>query len=259
MGTTAPERAASGEGAGGTGGPSGSNSGNFYGERLAVFARPFLGWLALADAVADTAPDTAELMTAATYLAQSALEERLPDLIGPLSDVLTDSGFSSGAVEGVRSALLANRLAFTPQAVTDELVSLYADLGEDHQLRSGDGPLRLVEAAIEGFLDSDLAGPDARAVYDDTADRAVQYHRPHWWASWSLDLPSVLAKPPVYCAKPGHRFSDRLAALEWTYGHTVSTGFNGEVADGGPVGLVTAGGRTGTSSTTSSSTATGTH
>ena len=88
-------------------------------------------WLALADAVADAAPHTAELMTAAAYLAQSALEERLPDLIRQLSDVLTGSGFSSGAVEGVRSALLANRLAFTPEAVTDELVSLYADLGED--------------------------------------------------------------------------------------------------------------------------------
>jgi hypothetical protein len=167
--TTTTERV-SGEGVGGPGGPSGSNSGSFYGEPAsAVFARPFLGWLALADAVADTAPDTAELMTAAAYLAQSALEERLPDLIGPLSNVLADSGFSSGAVEGVRSALLANRLAFTPQAVTDELVSLYADLGEEHQLRSGDGPLQLVEPAIERFLDSDLAGPDARAVYDDMA------------------------------------------------------------------------------------------
>ena len=245
MGTTTLERV-SGEGAGGTGGPSGSNSGSFYGEPApAVFARPFLGWLALADAVADTAPDTAELMTAAAYLAQSALEERLPDLIGPLSDVLANSGFSSGAVEGVRSALLANRLAFTPQAVTDELVSLYADLGEEHQLRSGDGPLQLVEAAIEGFLDSDLAGPNARTVYDNMADRAAQYRHPHWWASCSLDLPSVLgtAKPPIYCARPGwHRRLDRLAALEWTYRGTVSTGFNGELAGRGPVGVVTAGG-----------------
>jgi hypothetical protein len=245
MSTSAPELAVSGEGAGGVGGLSGSNSGSFYGEPTpAVFALPFLGWLALADAVADTAPDTAELMTAAAYLAQSALEERLPDLIGPLSDVLTDSGFSSGAVEGVRSALLANRLAFTPQAVTDEMANLYTDLGEEHQIRSGDGPLQLAEAAIEGFLDSDFAGPDARAVYDNMADRAAQYKRPHWWASCSLDLPSVLgtAKPPIYCARPGHRVLDRLVALEWTYRGTVLTGFNGKVVGRGHVGKVTAGG-----------------
>lgn len=245
MSTSAPELAVSSEGSGGIGGPSGSNADSFYGEPPpAVFALPFLGWLALADAVADTAPETAELMTAAAYLAQSALEERLPDLIVPLSDVLTDSGFSSGAVEGVRSALLANRLAFTPEAITDEMASLYTDLGEGHRLRTGDGPLQLVEAVIEEFLDSDVAGPDARAVYDKMADRAAQYRRPHWWASCSLDLPSVLGttKPPIYCAKPGHRVLDRLVALEWTYRGTVSTGFNGKVAGRGNVGVATVGG-----------------
>ena len=84
MSTSTQERAVSGEGAGGTEGSSRFNAGSFYGEPpSAVFARPFLGWLALADAVADTDPDTAELMTAGAYLAQSALEERLPGLIGP--------------------------------------------------------------------------------------------------------------------------------------------------------------------------------
>jgi len=183
MSTTGQERVVSDEGAGGTGGPSGFNAGSFYGEPApAVLARPFLGWLALADAVTDSAPETAELMTAAAYLAQSAPEEHLPDLIGLLSDVLTDSGFSSGTVEGVRSALLANRLAFTPQAVTDEMARLYTGLSEEHQLRTSDDPLQLVETAIERFLDSDLAGPNAQAVYDNMADRAVQYRQPHWWA-----------------------------------------------------------------------------
>ncbi len=183
-------------------------------------------------------------MTAAAYLAQSALEERLPDLTGPLSDVLIDSGFSSGAVEGVRSALLANRLAFTPQAVTDEMARLYTGLSEEHQLRTSDDPLQLVETAIERFLDSELAGPNAKAVYDNMADRAARYRQPHWWASCSLDLPSVLgpAKSPIYCARPGHRVSNRLTALEWTYRGTMSTGFNGKADSRGHVGVVTAGG-----------------
>lgn len=242
MTTSEPELAVRYEGgAGGSGGLSGTDSGAFHGEPApAVFALPFQGWLALADAVADTAPDTADLMTAAAYLAQSALEERLPGLVHQLSDVLTGSGFSSGAVEGVCSALLANQLAFTPEAVTDELASLYSDLDDDHPLRRGDGPLQMADAAIEAFLDSDLAGPDAHTVYDDTAARVKQCVQPHWWASCSLDLPSVLAQPPIRCARPGFRVSDQLIAREWTYRGRVLTGFKGSVKGRGPVGTVTA-------------------
>ncbi len=245
MTTSEPELALSDEGAGGAAGS--SNSGSVYGEPApAVFALPFLGWLALADAVAQTEPGTAEMMTAAAYLAQSALEERLPELIRQLGDVLTGSGFSSGAVEGVGSALLANRLAFTPEALADELAGLYSDLGQEHRLRlrrgRGDGTLLLADAAIEGFLDSDLAGPEARSVYNDMAGRARRYIKPHWWASCSLDLPAVLAQPPIHCARPGFKVGDRLVAREWTYRGRVLTGFDGQVAGRGPVGLVTAGG-----------------
>lgn len=236
-----PQLAARYEGAGGAGGP--SNAGGFYGEPApAVFALPFRGWLALADVVAGSAPETAELMTAAAYLAQSALEERLPDLIHELGDVLTASGFSSGAVEGVGAALLANRLAFTPQAVTEELAGLYADLGKDHRLRSGDNPLELAEAAIEGFLDSALSGPDAWSVYNDMANQAGQYRQPQWWAACSLELPTVLAQPPISCARRRFWVSDRLVAQEWTYRGHVRTGFDGEVKGRGPVGTVTPGG-----------------
>jgi len=208
----------------------------------AVFAVPFLGWLALADAVGETAPAIAELMTVAAYLARSALEERIPSLIGSLGDLLTTSGFSSGAVDDVHVALLADRLAFKSQAVTEELAACHADLGEEGQLLSGDEPL--VEAVIAAFLDSDVAGPDARAVYDEMAARAAQYSKPHWWASCSLDLPSVLGagQPPIHCEQPRFRFSDRLVALEWTYGGRTFTGFDGKVTGRGPVGTVDAGG-----------------
>jgi len=183
-------------------------------------------------------------MTAAAYLAQSALEERLPDLIGPLGQLLIASGFSSGAVDSVHSALLADRLAYTPVAVTNELAALYADLGEERQRLTGADPLQLVEAAIGGFLDSDRVGPDARATYEDMAGRVTKTTRPRWRAACSLDLPSVLGtgKLPIYCAQPGHRFSNGLVALEWTYGDTLSTGFKGKVAGRGQVGEVTDGG-----------------
>jgi hypothetical protein len=111
-------------------------------------------------------------------------------------------------------------------------------------LLTGPEPLQLVEAAIAGFLDSDRVGPDARATYDDMADRVTQHSRPRWWAACSLDLPSVLGngKPPIYCARPGHRFSNSLVALEWNYGGTMSTGFKGKVTGRGQVGEVADGG-----------------
>lgn len=245
MATSLREPVAGNEGAGGAGGSSESGPGGFYGEPApAAFALPFQGWLLLADAVAESTPQTADVMTAAAYLAQSALEERLPELIDEIRDVLTGSGFASGAVEGLRSALLSNRLAFSLEAVVDELAGIYADLGEENHLRSGDSPLQLADAAIDAFLDTELAGPDARTVYTDMAAQVKQqYRKPRWWASCSLDLPSVLDQPPIHCARRGfRRGSDRLVAVEWTYRMRALTGFDGNVTGQGPVGTVAAGG-----------------
>jgi hypothetical protein len=185
---------------------------------LALTQTPFAGAIAFADLVAETQSEVGGILAGVAYIAQAAVEEQIPSIAAEIKEVLGPSLSEAGrddcdiAVDELRSGnlpLTAEAIGAQIRAAFGETVTAFAD------------PNRLTDAAIEAFLDSELASAhDGHARFEkvkEDVDKIIAdtKRKPRWVAFSSLELPSVLDNhAPIYCTRV--KGARHLDALEYT-------------------------------------------
>lgn len=188
------------------------------GNAPSLTAQAFAGWDLMTDAVAETDPRLASLMSSGGLLARAAFEEQVPRLLDDLAELFRDGGLARSSGDDLLSEL-ARRLQepqcpFSWEWLRDQHQSAVGSYtaGLPEILRSGHGLWQAVNAAVRKGLEPESAGAQ------EPVEPLPKRPRGEWRIIATVERPGKIGRPgSLLCCTPQPGWRRHVRLEETTY------------------------------------------